>query len=82
MKIWKTLLMEFYGTTLITYCFNVSQDDPVAVGFATLVATVTSGLLTGAHFNPAVTLGAILSYLHGRELSGSKVALFMAYMPV
>ena len=82
MKVWKHLLMEFYGTTFIVYCFTVSQDDPVAVGFATLVATVTSGLTTGAHFNPAVTLGALLSYLIGRELPAGKIPLFIAYIPV
>lgn len=48
-------LVEFFGTMLIVFVFLVS-GDPLAVGTSVAVAAIVGGKLSGANFNPVITL--------------------------
>ena len=48
-------LVEFFGTMLIVFVFLVS-GDPLAVGASVAVAAIVGGKLSGANFNPVITL--------------------------
>lgn len=69
---------EFFGTffLVLTVGLNVLQNHPLgplSVGFMLTALIFTSGSVSGAHFNPAVTLGIVLS---GRSLIDIKRAVF------
>lgn len=68
-RLQEALASEFIGTffLVLTVGFNVLQATalaPVAIGSILMVMIFATGSVSGAHFNPAVTLGVILS---GRE---------------
>ena len=56
-------LYEFIGTAFILYALNVSDGNPVAVVFTVFAMILMAGPITGAHFNPAVSLGVLLCSL-------------------
>eukprot|EP00929_Paragymnodinium_shiwhaense_P119677 TRINITY_DN91562_c0_g1_i1.p1 TRINITY_DN91562_c0_g1~~TRINITY_DN91562_c0_g1_i1.p1 ORF type:complete len:258 (+),score=55.39 TRINITY_DN91562_c0_g1_i1:157-930(+) len=69
---------EFFGTFFLVFTvgLNVLQNHPLgplSVGFMLTALIFTSGDVSGAHFNPAVTLGIVLS---GRGLISIKRAVF------
>ena len=56
--------MEALGTGLLLFALNFSgqpsSTDPVAVATTVFVAIMIAGPISGAHFNPAVTLGILV----------------------
>ncbi|CAG9311381.1 unnamed protein product [Blepharisma stoltei] len=60
MKLWRRLLAETYGTAALTFIIFASHGNAFAVGIGFWVIIVGTGFIGGAHFNPAVTLGAIV----------------------
>ena len=56
-------LYEFIGTAFILFALNVSGGNPVAVVFTVFAMILMAGPITGAHFNPAVSLGVLLCSL-------------------
>jgi aquaporin Z len=52
------VVAEFIGTFLITIAFLVMQANPLFFAFAYIGVTLLISRITGAHLNPAITLGA------------------------
>lgn len=52
------LIGEFIGTFLLTIAFMGAKGDPLYLGFALAGVVLIVGTLSGAHVNPAVTVGA------------------------
>lgn len=52
------LIGEFIGTFLLTVAFIGTKGDPLYLGFAFAGIVLIIGTLSGAHINPAVTVGA------------------------
>lgn len=52
------LIGEFIGTFLLTVIFMGTKGDPLYVGFGLVAIVLIVGALSGAHVNPAVTVGA------------------------
>ncbi|HEX7041557.1 MAG TPA: aquaporin [Trueperaceae bacterium] len=70
----RAYLMEFVGTffLVLTVGLTVAQGSelaPLAIGLALMVMVYAGGHVSGGHYNPAVTLGAVLrGALPSREL--------------
>ena len=54
----RKLLMECIGTMFLMMAVALTGNDPIAVGFMLAVMVYSGGHLSGAHFNPAVSLAA------------------------
>ncbi len=52
------LIAEFIGTFLLTVAFIGTKGDPLYLGFVLAGIVLIVGTLSGAHINPAVTIGA------------------------
>lgn len=69
----KKYLVELVGAFFLTFTLALTGGNPLAVG-GVLVAFVYMGaMISGAHYNPAVTLGALL---RGR-IAGKQALLYM-----
>jgi aquaporin Z len=74
------LVTEFIGTFVLvaTIGFTVLQESvfaPVAIGSALMIAVYMGGHISGAHYNPAVTLGVWMrGTLDSRFVAGYMVA--------
>ena len=56
---WKALASEYFGTLLLISVIALI-GNPLAIGAALWVAILLVGKYSGGHFNPAVTLWALL----------------------
>ena len=68
----KTIVMiyEALGTGILLYAINMTAEQPLGkfgVSFTIFALVLIGGPITGAHFNPAVTLGVYISNLHWKE---------------
>jgi len=59
---------EFFGTALLVYAVNISYNfggDPTVnqfgISFMIFALILLAGPITGAHFNPAITTGVLVS---------------------
>lgn len=52
------VIAEFIGTFLLTVAFLEMQSNPLYVAFAVIGIVLIVGGVSGAHLNPAVTIGA------------------------
>lgn len=78
---------EFIGTALLATAVLATQGDPIIVMFTLIAIVLSVGLASGAHVNPAITIGAwatrriksarAISYLVAQVL-GALVALVIA----
>jgi glycerol uptake facilitator-like aquaporin len=50
-------LYEFIGNFVLIFAINASMGNHMGVGFTYLFLGLLFGPITGAHFNPAVSLG-------------------------
>ena len=66
---WRHLFAELYGTYVLTFAITVSFGLNFAVGPAIFIAIVSSGMISGAHFNPAVTTCYLLVGVFKKEIS-------------
>jgi glycerol uptake facilitator-like aquaporin len=48
---------EFFGTCLLVFSFTSTNGDAFATAAALFVAYAITGLVSGGHFNPAVSIG-------------------------
>jgi glycerol uptake facilitator-like aquaporin len=56
------VIYEFLGTAMLLYGVNVSPGgDPFGVIFNILAIILVVGPITGAHLNPAVSTGVLIS---------------------
>lgn len=53
----KKLLAEVFGTFTLTFVIILSQGAPVMAGLTLMLFVYTIGSVSGAHINPAVTVG-------------------------
>ncbi len=56
--LWRSLGAEFIGTFLLVAVIIISQGSQLAVLFALVGIVLLVGALSGAHLNPAITIGA------------------------
>ena len=57
----RALFWEFVGTAAIVYSFNFSANDFWIRALTYFTMWVLAFTISGAHFNPAITLGVYLS---------------------
>lgn len=57
-KLWRALAAEFIGTFLLAGVFIAGQGQPIFVLFALIGIVLLVGGISGAHVNPAITIGA------------------------
>ncbi|MEK7141146.1 MAG: aquaporin [Patescibacteria group bacterium] len=69
----KKLLVEFMGTFFLVLVVTLS-GNPVAIGFILAAMVYMGGYISGAHYNPAVTLGLWVS----KKMSGKDAIQYMA----
>jgi aquaporin Z len=79
----KKYITEFIGTLFLVLAVGLSSSNPFAIGAALMVMVYAGGHISGAHYNPAVTLavlirgrislGDALVYI-GSQLAGAVVA--------
>jgi glycerol uptake facilitator-like aquaporin len=60
---YRHLLAELLGTAILVFSFTSTKGDNVATGAGLLVAYATTGLISGGHFNPALTFANAISAL-------------------
>ena len=56
----KKLFIELFGTYFLVLIIGLSSGNPIAVGFGLMVLVYTGAHISGAHYNPAVTLALFL----------------------
>lgn len=69
----KKLLVEFTGTFFLVLVVALS-GNPVAIGLILAAMVYMGGYISGAHYNPAVTLGLWVS----KKISGNDALRYMA----
>jgi len=57
-KLWRSLAAEFIGTFLLAGVIIAGQGQPIFVLFALVGIVLLIGAISGAHVNPAITIGA------------------------
>lgn len=57
-RLWRSLAAEFIGTFLLVAIVIVSQGNAIAIMFALVGIVLLVGTVSGAHLNPAITVGA------------------------
>lgn len=61
---------EAFGVGLLTYAINMQKGESFGqfgIAFMLFAMLLIGGPITGAHFNPAVTLGVYISNKHWKE---------------
>lgn len=57
----RALIYEFCGGALTVYAFNFTAGSTISRAFAYFVGWLIAVSVSGAHFNPATTLGVYLA---------------------
>ena len=64
------LIYEALGTGFLLYAINMTSGSPNAkfgIAFTIFALILIGGPITGAHYNPAVTIAVFISNKHWRE---------------
>lgn len=59
--LWRALAAEFIGTFLLAGVIIAGQGQPIFVLFALAGIVLLIGAISGAHVNPAITIGALVT---------------------
>jgi glycerol uptake facilitator-like aquaporin len=70
----RALFYEFLGSMALTYAFNASGRDYFSRALCYFTFWVLAFAVSGAHFNPAISLGV---YLSEGKLGGGLVRLIL-----
>lgn len=55
------LIYEFLGTMFLVYAINISQGNSIAIALMLFCWLLIGGPISGAHYNPAVTIGVYIN---------------------
>ena len=72
----KNYITEFIGTFFLVLTIGLAgggDNAPIAIGSALMVMIYAGGHISGAHYNPAVTLGVFLRH----RISSTEAAIYM-----
>jgi aquaporin Z len=69
-SLFKVTIYEFIGTFFLTVTINISAREPFDIGFMYFILILMCKDISGAHFNPAITLAVYL--FEGRWTSNLK----------
>lgn len=61
LHLFRALFFEFIGTALMVYAYNYTAASYIGRGFAYFIGWLIAVSISGAHFNPAVTLGVYIA---------------------
>ncbi len=70
-------LLEAFGTAILLVAINFSSGNALLIVMGILTGAVISGRLTGAHFNPAVTVAVFLAEKKEKMKGNIKITLVM-----
>ena len=56
----KKLFIELFGTYFLVLIIGLSSGNPIAVGFGLMVLVYCGAHISGAHYNPAVSLAMLV----------------------
>ena len=63
------MIYEFFGAGLIVYSHNLVRDpNPLVSGWAYFVGFIIAYQISGALFNPAITLGLAIAELNAKNI--------------
>ena len=71
---------EFLGTALLVGIVNCTKGNPAAVGLGLFVLLLMAGPITGAHFNPAVSIGVYINRLPGASAAGTGLSCTIQFV--
>ncbi len=57
----RSSIYEFAGTAMTVYAFNFTEASYMGRGFAYFIGWIIAVSVSGAHFNPATTLGVYIA---------------------
>jgi aquaporin Z len=70
------LLVEFVGTFFLVLVVALT-GNPLAIGSILMVMVYAGGHISGAHYNPAVTIGLLMS---GKVRNGDAIGYILAQL--
>mmetsp|Transcript_33035 Transcript_33035/g.58190 ORF Transcript_33035/g.58190 Transcript_33035/m.58190 type:complete len:240 (-) Transcript_33035:1176-1895(-) len=76
----KRVFAEFIGTLIFTFGTTTSKGDPFSYAGSYIVAAACTGMISGAHFNPAITNAVFLSKYLKNRLSKEEIFELLLYV--
>ena len=67
-------IIEFLGTFFLVLIIAMSQEDPLAIGLGLAVLVYMGAHISGAHYNPAVTIAMYINEQIDIKESGKYIA--------
>jgi glycerol uptake facilitator-like aquaporin len=74
------LFAEFSGTLIFVFSYASGKGEAFAAGSGLLIAYSVTSIISGGHFNPAVTLSFALSKLIARTTNSAELLKFTVYV--
>mmetsp|Transcript_5912 Transcript_5912/g.10520 ORF Transcript_5912/g.10520 Transcript_5912/m.10520 type:complete len:244 (-) Transcript_5912:33-764(-) len=78
----RRVFAEFMGTLILSYGVINSKGDAFSAAGSLWVAMGSTAMISGAHFNPAVTLGVVLVKTYLKKLSREELQELLMYVGV
>lgn len=76
----RRIFAEFFGTLLFAYGCTTSQGNSFTAAGSYIVAVACTGIISGAHFNPAITAALGFSRYLNKRLSREEFVEFAMYI--